>query len=97
MFIKVYKQYTEKAKWHYTSKPRHTVQFGEFNLSYSSSSSSVPTKTHYLWLNDEESQAVASEFPDVLHLNTETKQVLTPEQYSDRHLDTEQESESVQF
>ena len=80
-FIKVYKQYTEKAKWHYTSKPRHSVEFGGFNFSYSASDASAPMKTHNLWLNEADAQAAASEFPDVLMLNINTKQVLTVEEH----------------
>ena len=80
--MKYYKSFTDKAKWHYTTKPKFQSELFGFPVSVTvSDPTTINQPTYHLWLDSPEAQAAAPGFPNDTWHNPVTKQSLSDEEY----------------
>ena len=96
LFIMMFKNFTDSAKWHYTSKPKHDTELFGFPASFTvADPTKIGQKTYNIWLNSPEAQAAAVDFDKVIWHNPTTKQTMTDAEYKQHQQSAEVDSESV--
>ena len=81
-FLKMYKTFTEKAKWHFSTKPRHESTMFDFRVNFTvSDPTTMNQPTYHAWLDSPEAQAAAPGFPKVCYHNPTTRQTMTVDEY----------------
>jgi hypothetical protein len=95
-FMKYYKSFTDKAKWHYTTKPKFQSELFGFPVSVTvSDPTTMNQPTYHLWLDSPEAQAAAPSFPNDTWHNPVTKQSLSDEEYQQQMSVASEESSTA--
>ena len=93
----MFKNFTDKAKWHYTSKPKHDTELFGFKCSFTvQDPAKIGQKGYNIWIDTPEGQAAAVDFDKVIWHNPKTKQTMTNAEYQQHQQSAEVDTDSAE-